>query len=361
MALTLLIGVLRGGPAAFATQMLFVTNTVDDTVSVIDCDREREVKIISVGRSPQGIALRARDPLVAVANAKSRFASLIDPVRLDALPDTLPTGMGPEDVAFSADGTTLFATSYYDKTVTFTDVRSRAPAGLPLAFEKIPRQLLLSADGTELFVRLHHEQGAIVVVDPASRAVRATIPVGPYPTDMALTPDHKRLLVPSFDASKIAVIDVASNAVVDNLALDAAAGIAVHPFKPLLYSMQNFDGAVIVANYETRQPVATVDVGGAPVSGVVTPDGRFLYAVNNESGNVAKIDTDTNTVVVRIAVGAEASAAVLFDSGASVSPWGVGLVGSGIVLIVAVVWRRRRRVDRPVRPFAAGTATDPVP
>lgn len=50
--------------------------------------------------------MRARDPLVAVANAKARFASLIDPLRLEALPDVLPTGMGPEDVAFSADGAT---------------------------------------------------------------------------------------------------------------------------------------------------------------------------------------------------------------------------------------------------------------
>jgi YVTN family beta-propeller protein len=357
-ALTLLACIFVSSRSAAAGQLLFVTNTADDTVSVIDCDLDREIKVIPVGKSPQGLALSARKPLIAVANARTRSVSLIDPVRLEALPDSLPTGMGPEDVAFSADGTTLFATSYYDKTVTFTDVSSRAPVGAPLVFEKIPRQLLMSAERNELFVRLHDQQGAVVVVDPASRTVRTTIPVGPFPTGMALTSDHQRLLVASFDASSIAVVDLGSNTVVDTMRLDTGAGIVVHPFKPLLYSMQNFDGAVVVADYATHQAVTTIEVGGAPVAGLVTPDGRFLYAVNNEAGNVAKIDTDTNTATVRIAVGAEASAVVLFDPGGSIWRWPAGLLGLVVVAVmIGVVWQRRRTrgVDRT---FAAGHGSE---
>jgi YVTN family beta-propeller protein len=330
---------------ADATHLAFVTDMGDSTVSVVDLDLAREVQTIAVGPAPIGMALHlGRTPLIATANSKARNVTLIDPVRREALPQTVQTGNGPEDVAFSADGHQLAATSYFEKSVTFSDVASHALLGDPITFDdKIPRHLLMSSDGSELYVLLHDQEGAVAVVDYVSRKVVKTIPIGPFPIDFALAANGSYLLVACFDAQTVTRVDLRTRTVADTFHVDTGAGIAAHPTRPVLYSMLNFDGAIIAFDYAEHKALATIDVGGAPAHGVVTPDGRFLYAANSDGNNLAQIDTATNAAVVRIAVGADPQSVVLFDTSEASLGWLWPLVGGVAVLAVVgvVVWRRR--------------------
>jgi len=336
---------LLSASAAPAAHLVFVTNEGDSTVSVIDRDLAREVQTIGVGFAPMGMAVHlGRIPLIAVANSKARTATLIDPVRREALPQTVQTGNGPEDVAFSADGHQLAATSYLEKSVTFSDVASHALLGDPITFEdKIPRRLLMSPDGSELYVLLHDQNGAVAVIDYVSRKVVKTIPIGLFPIDFALAANGAYLLVACFDAQTVTRVDLRTRTVADTFHLQTGAGIAAHPTRPVLYSMLNFDGAILAFDYAEHEALATIDVGGAPAHGVVTPDGRFLYAANSDANNVVQIDTATNAPVVRIAVGTDPQSVVLFDS-SEPSGWLWPLLGAVMVLTaaVALVWWRRR-------------------
>jgi YVTN family beta-propeller protein len=330
-------------PTAGAARLLFVTNFGDSTVSVIDADLAREVQTIPVGASPMGIALHSgRTPLIAVANSRSQFATIIDPIRREALPQTVATGLGPEDVAFSADGHLLAATSYFGKTVTFSDLGTHGLLGDPIAFDKNPTRLLMSPDGSELYVLLHDREGAVAVVDYVSHKVVKTIPIGLFPIDFALAANGAYLLVACFDGQTVTRVDLRTRTVADTFHLDTGSGIAAHPTRPVLYSMLNFDGAILAFDYAEHKSLATIDVGGAPAHGVVTPDGRFLYAANSDSNNVVQIDTATNAPVVRIAVGADPQSVVLFEtSEASGLLWPL-LVGLIMLAVVSVlVWRRR--------------------
>ena len=337
---------LLSASAAPAAHLVFVTDEGDNTVSVVDRDLAREVQTIAVGGAPMGMAIHfGRTPLIAVANSKARTATLIDPIRREALPQTVATGNGPEDVAFSADGHLLAATSYLEKSVTFSDVGSHALLGDPITFEdKIPRRLLMSPDGSELYVLLNDRDGAVAVVDFVSRKVVKTIPIGLFPIDFALAGNGAYLLVACFDAQTVTRVDLQTRTVADTFHLDTGSvGIAAHPTRPVLYSMLNFDGAILAFDYAEHKALATIDVGGAPAHGAVTPDGRFLYAANSDGNNVVQIDTATNAPVVRIAVGADPQSVVLFDSSEpSGRLW--PLLGGVMVLaaVVALVWWRRR-------------------
>ncbi len=342
---------LTAAVAGAADPWLFVTNAGDYSVSVIDGDLDREVKIIALGKQPQGLALRANPPLLAVANARARFVSLVDPVAREVLPEQIPAGMGPEAVAFSADGKLLFATSYYDKTVTVADVTTKTLVGDPIQFAQIPRQLLVTPDGARLLVLLFDEQGAVAVVNTGTRTVEATIPVGRFPRAFVLSPDGKRLFAASYDARTVRTIDLATMKPIQTDVLEAAFGLAIHPTRPLLYQMLAFDEEVLVFDYAARSIVSRITVGGAPNRAVVTPDGRFLYVVNSDGNNVVKIDTETNEPVVRIAVGADPQDAVIFESGGGailgLSIMWAAAVGAGLALAAAIlVWLRIRRVRR---------------
>jgi len=90
-------------------------------------------------------------------------------------------------------------------------------------------------------------------------------------------------------------------------------GIVVHPTRPLLYSMASFDDEVEVLNLDSGKVAGHFSYGGWPTYSAITRDGRYLYVVHEDSDNVAKIDTATNQLVVKIAVGAQPGNAVIFE------------------------------------------------
>jgi YVTN family beta-propeller protein len=144
----------------------------------------------------------------------------------------------------------------------------------------------------------------------------------------------------SFDASRLTTIDTATLEVVATHDVESGTGIALHPVLPRLYSMRGFDAEVAVYDLATRAEIAMVAVGDGPVRGVATRDGTALYVVNEDANNVVRIDTASNTAVLRIAVGSNPHAVALLEDTAP--PRWAALVIVGIVLIaVAVITRRR--------------------
>ena len=271
------------------------------------------MRIIEVGDSPLGMALRQEPPLLAVALSKEAALALIDPLSLALLPRRIQTDGGPEDVEFSADGRQLFATSERDGTVAAFDVESGSRLGDALHFPATPRKLLRSPDGKRLFVLLFSDPGAMAVVDLSEWKVEATLPVPRFPRDMAVTAEGDRLLVGGFDENDIAVFDLQRLQRVDTInAGDTGFAIATHPTEPYVYLPLTMDDAVLVYDYRRRRRIASVRVGESPVQASFTPDGRFLYVLNNASNNVVKLDTQTQKPLLRLPSGLDPQDSIFF-------------------------------------------------
>jgi len=284
--------------------MLFVSNYGDDTVSVLDPETGRERAIIEVGESPLGLDVRYEPkPAVAVANSTGNQITLIDPVRL-SIAGRIPAGKGPTDVAFSRDGTKLHSTSPYDRTVDTFSVADGQRVGEPIELSGgKPTRILLSPDGTRLFVLVTALEGQVAVIDTNERKVLKTIPVGPYPKDITMLPDGSRVFASSFDFDKVTAIDGATLEIVATYEMGTGEGLLAHPRKPLLYAMTAGFNEVNVFDYEKRETVAVLELGEWPTRSAITPDGRFLFLVHEDSDNVVKVDTSTNEMVQRMAVG----------------------------------------------------------
>lgn len=285
----------------------FVANYGDDTVSVIDLGIDREIKVLDVGDSPYGITVCGRvAPIVAVANSTASTVTLIDPASLEIV-GRVPVGKGPEHVACSPDGTRLYVTSPYDLTITVVDPRQRAVIGNPIRTDKKPGPVAVAPDGSRLYVVLRDEQGVVQSLDPATGAVQASAPVGRFPTDVAVSADGRRLLAPSFDDSRVTVVDAASFKVLGEYPVMTGTGLLLHPSRPLAYSMAGVENAVAVFDYETGATVASIAVREWPTYSAISLDGRVLYVVNEESDSLVKVDTESNAVLGRVAVGSDPS------------------------------------------------------
>jgi YVTN family beta-propeller protein len=282
---------------------IFVANYKDDSVSVIDMEEAREVKVLPVGDSPFAFAFcAAQPPVVAVTNSTAHRVTFIDPATLDIV-GAAPASKGPEFAACSPDGARLYVTSPYDKTITIIDVASRAAARDPFPFERQPGAIALSPDGARIYVLMRDEHGEALALDAATGAVQARAPVGRFPSDLARTADGRRLIAASFDDDTITVIDADGFAVLRTIELDTGRGLVVHPIKPIVYSMDGFNDTIAVVDYESGKQLPSIECAGGPTYSAITPDGRFLYAVNEDASNVTKIDTESGERVLRVAVG----------------------------------------------------------
>jgi len=102
---------------------------------------------------------------------------------------------------------------------------------------------------------------SVSVIDTTTNTVIATIPVGLFPTGVAVTPDASRVYITNQDSDSVSVIDTGKNTV-----------------------------------------IAVIPVGIQPIGVAVTPDGGRAYVANLRIDNMSVTDTAKNVVIATIAV-----------------------------------------------------------
>ena len=172
-----------------------------------------------------------------------------------------------------------------------------------------PSGVAITPDGTRAYVvnQFLTNQGnnTVSVIDTMTNTIVATISVGLGPSQIAITPDGTRAYVPDQQDLIISVIDTATNTVVTTIPVSGAAGIAITPDGTQAYVTSPGEGAVSVINTATNTVVATIRLGTNqnPFGVAITPDGTRAYVTINFPNVVSVIDTATNTVVATIPVG----------------------------------------------------------
>src|SRR5262249_32770612 len=116
-----LLGVMLGSTLAEAKPFAYVTNSLSNTVSVIDTATNTvvaTVRVGSVGRLPEGVATT---PDGTHAYVTSLFpvpgiVSMID-TATNTVVATVPAGFGPWGVAITPDGSHAYVTNFLSNTV----------------------------------------------------------------------------------------------------------------------------------------------------------------------------------------------------------------------------------------------------
>jgi YVTN family beta-propeller protein len=225
----------------------YVTSRSENTVFVIDTAKNAVVATIAVGSFPSGVAItpdgtrpsgrddRRHQPLAYVTNEIDNTVSVINAVS-NTIVATIAVGNEPIGVAFTPDGTLAYVTNTNDNTVSVIDTaRNKVVATIPMG--NAPVAVAITPDGTDPYERDNHRHqplayvtnsadNTVSVIDTASNTVAATIPVGNQPIGVTITPDgsnpyehddHRDQLlsyVTNFADDTVSVIDTASNKVV---------------------------------------------------------------------------------------------------------------------------------------------------
>ncbi len=160
--------------------------------------------------------------------------------------------------------------------------------------------LALSPDRSTLFA-LNNSDNQLYVLDTASGATRAHLPVGDHPIACRLSADGTRLYVASWGSAEVLLLDVSQ---ADRPTLLAHLPTGDHPNDlaltgddRLFVSCGNAD-AVTVYDTRARKPLETIKMtltprapsGSTPNALAVTADNKTLYVANADNNDVCVVD-----------------------------------------------------------------------
>lgn len=216
-------------PAAGAVtpdrKTLLVTNNGSGTISVVDLKSLSVVATIALprGSAPDGIVLTKDGTTAYVTNFLPQGAAVfVIDIASRTVTATIPAEPFPPQVKLTPDGTQAWITSIFGNSVSIIDT---------LTSKQVGRQLVQGAwgiafnrTGTRAYVASSQLGGNVTVIDTTTYKILATIPVGPFPRDVAVSPRGRHVFVTHPDANYLTQIDTRTNTVVRTITVGFQAG-----------------------------------------------------------------------------------------------------------------------------------------
>jgi YVTN family beta-propeller protein len=242
---------------------------------------------IRVGTGADGIATSPDGSRVYVTNSLADTLSVIDTATNAAVAtydvDGYPTGVG-----VSPDGGRVYVSSVSANSLSVLD----ASSGRVLSRTRIgdyPADLVVSPDGSRVYVANSNSEN-VAVFDTTTAKVVARVPLHNLTESIAVNPSGAYVYaVVTAPPSAIAVISTATNSVVTTIRLGGyASDMAVDPsgLRGYVTTSGNLgrNGAVVQLDLATNRVVGRIPLGLQPTDIEVSPTGRTVFVANQGSG-----------------------------------------------------------------------------
>lgn len=314
-------GIFFSAPRKVLATSVYVADQSSNDISVIDpITKQVRVAAIPVGGRPFRIAITPDGSTIVVLNRGDATLTTIDAATQTIVGSPIPVRPDPAGLAIHPNGVKAYVTSFGSKFVCVVDLGLRKVIK-EIAMADRPYAIAIVPNGTKAYVSIP-PMVALSVIDLATDTVSgAPIPAVQAMESLLVSPDGSRLYVPAADGpgadGRVVVLDTTADRFID-LAYKVGkypAALAITPDGSRLYVANAFDDTVsaieVTANpvLTTIPIVTTIPVGKRPSAVTVVPNGASVYVANGDSNNVSIIDVATNRVTgSSIAVGTSPTA-----------------------------------------------------
>ncbi|GAB3931038.1 T9SS type B sorting domain-containing protein [Mucilaginibacter myungsuensis] len=273
----------------------------DMNLSIIDPVAAKLIKSFGMPYGDYGLAISNDGNYLYVTTSSTNDAAMFatDGTLLINDPIKFGNGASPRGIAInSVDSRVYIATKNpINNTgiLRVVDAKTFKPIK-QVDIEADPYAVLISPDDNRIYVA---QRGAnkVAVIDAATNTLIDNILVGQGPALMAITRDGRWLYVGNTDGTSVSRVNTATGAVDDITVGRAPSGMAFAPGDRFLYMVNNAEVSVSVLDVQTGNIVKVIDLPGGkgPVNIAVTPDGTKAYVVNI-NGQISIINTATHTL-----------------------------------------------------------------
>ena len=294
------VWVLAASPAP-----VFVLNSLDGNVSVIDPASWKEIRRIPTGKEPHHLYMTPDEKSVIVANALSDSLTFIDP-RTAEVQRTITGILDPYHLRFSPD-MKWFVTAA--NRLNHVDIYRWDGKNLTLARRiptgKTPSHLWIDNKSTTVWVTMQ-DSDELVTIDLATQTLKSRVPTGPMPADVFGTPDDKTLLVGLTGGEGVEVFDVSSGT--PRRVRLLATGKGAHAFRALgdrrhVLVSNRVANTISQIDYTSLNVVAQFPGPAGPDCMDVTADGKTILLASRWARKLTVIDIPTRQVVRQVSVG----------------------------------------------------------
>jgi YVTN family beta-propeller protein len=291
--------------AAQAGNPIFVLNSLDANVSVIDASTWKETRRIATGKEPHHIYLTPDEKSVIVANAGSDSLTFIDP-RTAEVQRVVHGTLDPYQLRFSPDMKWFVTVA---NRLNHIDIYRWDGKELTLAkripSSKTPSHIWIDTKSTTAYASMQ-DSDELVAVDLATQTLKWRVKTGALPADVFGTPDDKHLLVGLTGGDHVEVYDVTGPQ--PKLVKNIPTGQGAHAFRALGDGRHVFVGNRVAntinkIDYNTLESVAQFKAPGGPDCMEVSADGKLLMVSSRWIKKVSVIDIATGQLVRQVKVG----------------------------------------------------------
>lgn len=284
---------------------IFVLNSLDGNVSVINPATWTETKRIPTGKEPHHIYMTPDEKSVIVANALSDSLTFIDP-RTAEVQRTVTGILDPYQLRFSPDMKWFVTAANRLNHVDIYRWDGQTPTlAKRIATGQTPSHLWIDSKSTTAWVTMQ-DSNELVTIDLNTQTLKSRVPTGPMPADVFVTPDDKTLLVGLTGGDGVEVYDLTSGT--PRKIKTLMTGKGAHAFRALgdrqhVFVSNRVANTVSQINYTTLQVVAQLPGPSGPDCMDVSKDGKTLLLASRWAKKLTVIDIASRKVVRQIRVG----------------------------------------------------------
>jgi len=303
---TVRAGIPLGSPStgvAFSPDGRLAYVAAGSTVAVVDTASFAVVRRYGRGWCPAGLAVHPNGRRLYVADS---VADVVWAVELDSGAfRPIPVGVAPFGVAIPPDGTRLYVANTGSNSVTTVSLAGDGTRTVTDGIGRGPAQLAVTPDGRRVYVSNGLSDSVSVIDTVTGEVGRITAGIGGGPGGIAVTPGGRRVMVANARSGTVSLIDTATGTVVSEVGLGVQpTGLGVTPAGGRAY-VTSSRGLVAVVDTATNDVVGVVaDVGGEPAGIALTddpdPDRRRAYVACRGSDEVAVFALGDPSRVTRI-------------------------------------------------------------
>ena len=284
---------------------VFVLNSLDGNVSVIDPVSWTETKRIPTGKEPHHLYLTPDEKSVIVANAMGDSLTFIDP-RTAQVQRTVTGILDPYHLRFSPDMKWLVIAANRLNHVDIyrwdghnASLAKRIPTG------KTPSHLWIDSQSKTAWVSMQ-DSDEIVAIDLATQALRSRTKVGSVPADVFGTPDDKSLLVGLTGGDGVEVYDIGGAQ--PRRIKKITTGKGAHAFRAMgdkrhVLVSNRVTNSISQIDYVNMTVVAEFPGPSGPDCMDITADGKYILVASRWAKKLTVIDIASRKVVRQVPVG----------------------------------------------------------
>lgn len=291
--------------AAAAHPPVFVLNSLDADVSVIDPVTWQELRRIPTGKEPHHLYLTPDEKSIVVANALADSLTFIDPVTAQ-VQRTVRNIVDPYHLRFTPDMKWLITAANRLDHVDFYRWDGKDLTLVQrVATGRTPSHLWVDSGSRTVYSTMQ-DSDELVAIDVATQKIRWRTKTGPMPADIHGSADDKFLFVGLTGSDGVEVFDVSGPE--PRSVKRIPTGKGAHAFrgggdKRHIFVSNRVANTISKIDMTAQKVVDVYPAPGGPDCMDVSPDGRYLYVSARWAKKLLVIDTVERKVVQRVNVG----------------------------------------------------------